>query len=75
MRHRFWGYWDVLRVDTLISVELNPPQPTVSSDILILLPDGLVQAFYLNLTCLMREGFCWHFDAPIGIQGIKQSDG
>ena len=62
-------------MDTLIAVELNPPQPTVSGDILILLPNRLVQVFYLNLTRLMREGFCRHLDAPIGIKGIKQSDG
>ena len=75
MRYRFGSYWDLLCINTLIAVELNPPQPTVSDDILILLPDGLVQAFYLNLTRLMREAFYWHLDAPIGIQGIKQSDG
>ena len=75
MRYRFEGYWDLLCINTLIAVELNPPQPTVSDDILILLPNRLAQPFYLNLTRLMREGFCWHLYAPIGIKGIKQSDG
>ena len=54
MRHRFGCCWDVLRLDTLISVELNPPQPAVSGDILILLPDRLVQVVYLNLARLLR---------------------
>ena len=57
MRYRFGGYCDFLCVDTLIFVELNPPQPTVSGDILILFPDGLVQAFNLNLARLLREDF------------------
>ena len=75
MCYRFEGYWDVLRVDTLISIELNPSQPAVSSDILILLSDGLVQPFYLNLARLMREGCCRYFDSLIGVESIKQSNG
>ena len=42
VRYCFGGYWDGLRLDALISVELNPSQPTVSGDVLILLPDRLV---------------------------------
>ncbi len=75
MRHRFGCCWDVLRLDTIISVKLNPPQPAVSGDILILLPDRLTQVVYLNLARLMREGFHRHFDSPIGIERIEQSDG
>ncbi len=75
MRHRFGCCWDVLRLDTLIPVKLNPPQPAVSGDILILLPDRLVQVVYLNLARLMREGFPRHFDSPIGIERIEQSNG
>ena len=75
MCYRFRGYWDFLRVDTLIAVELNPSQPTVSGDILILLPDGLVQTFNLNLARLLREDFRVHFDPPIGVKGIEQSNG
>ena len=75
MRYCFGGYWDFLCVDTFISVELNPSQPTVSGDILILFPDGLIQVFYLNLTRLLREGFLGYFDPLIGVEGVEQSDG
>ena len=75
MRYRFGCCWDVLRLDTTISVKLSPPQPTVSGDILILLPDRLVQVVYLNLARLMCEGYRGRFDSPIGIQRIKESDG
>ena len=57
------------------SVELNAPQPTVGGDILILLPDRLVQVFYLNLARLLCKGFCGHFDPLIGVEGIEQSNG
>ena len=67
MRYRFDCCWDVLRLDTIISIKLNPPQPAVSGDILILLPDGLVQVVYLDLARLIREGFRRHFDSLIGI--------
>ena len=74
MRYRFVRCWDLLRLDAIISVELNPPQPPVSGDILILLPDRLVQLVYLNLACLMCEGFRRHFDSLIRIQCIEKSD-
>ena len=57
MRYRFGCCWDLSRVDTLISVKPNPSQSAVSGNILILLPDRLVQTVYLNLARLMREGF------------------
>ena len=74
MRYRFGCCWDVLRLDTTISVKLSPPQPTVSGDILILLPDRLVQMVYLNLARLMREGFDRHVDSLIGIQCVEKPD-
>jgi hypothetical protein len=74
VRYCFGGYWDGLRLDALISVELNPSQSPVSGDILILLPDGLVQAFYLNFTRLLRQSFCGRFDSLIGVKGVEQPD-
>ena len=73
MRCRISCYWDVLRLDAIISVKLNPSQPTVSGDILILFPNRLVQVVYLNLARLTREGFRLHFDSPIGVEGVEQS--
>ena len=64
-----------MRVDTLIPVELNPSQSTVGGDILILLPDRLVQAFNLNLARLMCEGFRGHLNSLISVEGIEQSNG
>ena len=74
MRDRFGCRWDGLCLDAIISVKLSPPQPAVSGDILILLPDRLVQVVYLNLARLMREGFHRHVDSLIGIQCVEKPD-
>ena len=57
MRYGFRWHWDILGVDTLIPVKLNPSQPTVGGDILILLSDWLTQTVNLNLARLTCEGF------------------
>ena len=81
MRYRFGCCWEGLRLDTTISAKLSPPQPAVSGDILILLPNRLVQLIYLNLARLMREGFRSvprvfdrRVDALIGIQCVEKPD-
>ena len=71
MRYCFRGYHYCLCVDTLILFELNPSQPTVSGDILILFPDRLTQVIYLNLTRLLRKRFHGHFNSSMGIEGIE----
>ena len=62
-------------MDTLISVELDSSQSTVSGDILILLADRLFQVVYLNLARLLRQSFCGHFDSLMGVERIEESDG